>query len=194
MNKIYDHYYSSSDAIIYLRNPLTDMTVHLDKIVGISYSHSISSVPIYSLGNIEPIFFTRGNSLVQGYLDFAFKSDKYLKTALNYCLKEASGNEREKLLKKAADRKATLTQEEALLLRSYKSSSSLNLETSSLSEIKTLFDLEIELNNENSTMPGEGKQSIKLTGIKFTSESMIVHSSESNALVHRYSFIGKNKY
>ena len=63
---MYDQYFTGSDVNIYLRYPNTDKQVHIDKAIGIGYNHSMSSVPIYVLGNVDPAFFSRGNSLLKG--------------------------------------------------------------------------------------------------------------------------------
>ena len=56
--KIYDLYYSASDVNIYLYYPVTDLSVHLDKAMGVSFTHNMSSAPVYTLGNVEPTFFS----------------------------------------------------------------------------------------------------------------------------------------
>ena len=95
---IYDHYYSGSDVNIYLRYVPSGRMVHLDKALGIGFNHSMSTIPIYTLGNVNPSFFSRGNSLIQGSMDLVFKSDKYLQTVINHLINEkALEKERDKL-------------------------------------------------------------------------------------------------
>ena len=55
-----------------------------------------------------------------------------------------------------------------------------------------LFEIQISFDNSNSTTEGKSR-TINLEGIKFTGEMMSIHSSEENAIVDRYTFLGKNK-
>ena len=56
---MYDNYYTGSDVNVYLYYPLTDKRVHVDKAMGIGYNHSISTAPVYILGNGDPAFYKR---------------------------------------------------------------------------------------------------------------------------------------
>lgn len=83
--KTYQHYYTSNDVNVYLESTInTSKVVHLDQLVSIAYTHNVSTVPLYGLGKLEPIFFSRGNSLIQGQLDIAFTNTSYIKTGLDY--------------------------------------------------------------------------------------------------------------
>mgnify|MGYP001602673283 CR=1 FL=1 len=90
---IYDHYYSGSDVNIYLRYVPSGRMVHLDKAIGIGFNHSMSTIPIYTLGNVNPSFFSRGNSLLQGSLDIVFKSDQYLQKTINHLINQKELND-----------------------------------------------------------------------------------------------------
>lgn len=193
-NKIYDHYYSSSDAIIYLKYPPTNKTLILDKAVGVGYTHNMSAIPVYGLGNVEPLWFSRGNSLVQGSLDLAFKSDNYITAALNFLMdQDGQQAQLERLREKAKKNGNSLTREEASQLVSLSASGPQSLGANSLSLVLSLFDIIIEFNNENATMAGTGTQTIKLEGVRFLGESLMSHSSDENSTVHRYTFLAKNK-
>lgn len=191
---LYDHYYSSSDVIISLSFPPSNKTVILDKALGLGFSQSMTSMPIYTLGKVEPTFFSRGNTLIQGNLDLAFKSSNYMKAAMNY-ISDATGTQEElrKLRVKMSNNEEPVTKEEVIKYSLLESSSSTSLESTSISEILNLFDIIIDFNNENATMAGTGSHKIVLEGVKFIGEAMSIHSADQNALVDRYTFMAKNK-
>lgn len=187
---MYDQYYTGSDVNIYLYYPLTDRRVHIDKALGLGYNHSMSSSPVYVLGSVDPAFFTRGNSLLQGNMDLAFKSVKYLKTGISYLLNKSGLNsEKEELIAKVSNQKAT--KEEVKRLGSLQTQVITDMTSISISQIFHLFEIIIEFNNTNSNTDGE-TSSVVLEGVKFTSESMNIYSTEESALVDRYTFLAKN--
>ena len=192
--KIYDLYYSASDVNIYLYYPITDKKVHLDKAMGVSYTHNISSAPVYTLGDVNPTFFSRGNSLIQGNLDLAFKSTVYLQKTINYLLDSAGREAQKKALEaKAQSQNARgLTEEEVKQLYILQTSAVPKMTDNSISDIFGLFEIHIEYDNTNATQDGTYHM-IKLEGIKFIGEAMSIHSSQEAALVDRYMFLGKNK-
>lgn len=187
---MYDQYYTGSDVNVYLYYPLTDRRVHIDKALGIGYSHSMSSAPVYVLGNVDPAFFTRGNSLIQGNLDLAFKSIKYLKTGINYLLNKTNLNSEKAELQLKVKNK-TATKQDVHRLSKLQNETITDMTTISISQIFHLFEIIIEFNNTNSNSTGE-TSSIVLEGIKFISEGMNIYSTEESALVDRISFLGKN--
>lgn len=190
---MYDHYYTGSDVNIYLRYPGTDRQVHIDKAVGVGYNHSMSSVPIYILGNVDPAFFSRGNSLVQGNLDLAFKSVKYLQSGVRHILNKSDlVSERDRLRKKAEAKNSKITDQEIMRLNQLQSMAITDMSTISISQIFELFEIIIEYDNTNSNDKGTGRSGIVLEGLKFTSEGMSVRSTEESALVDRYTFLAKN--
>ena len=186
----YDHYFTSVDANVYLEYTPTNLRVHLDKCIGIGYNHSMSSLPVYTLGNVEPTFFTRGNSLVQGNLDLAFKSTKYLQTGLKHLLKISSYKaERDTLLEKATA--GTATADEMIKLSDLQRITVNDIESISLASIRSLFNIIIEFNNENSSMDGTSS-TLTLKDVIFTSFGGAVQSAQENILIDRYSFMAKN--
>lgn len=184
---IYDHYFTGSDVNIFLHFPPTGKTVNIDKAIAIAYTHSISSVPIYTLGSLEPLYFTRGNSVVQGQLDLAFKSTEYIKTAINY-LVSTSVAPKSKSKKKPSEMTTEELREEQ---RAVSTDSDLVMDTKSLIEQPSLFNLIIMYNNSNSNMEGS-QDSITIAGIKFTGQSQAVNSQDDTSLVDRYTFLAKN--
>lgn len=192
--KIYDLYYSASDVNIYLYYPVTDKSVHLDKAMGVSFTHNMSSAPVYTLGNVEPTFFSRGNSLIQGNLDLAFKSTVYLQKTINHLLNIAGRDTKIKALNAKAVSGANkgLTESEVRELYNLQTSSVPSMTANSISDIFGLFEIHIEFDNTNATQDGNYHK-IKLEGIKFIGQMMSVHSGQEAALVDRYTFLGKNK-
>ena len=187
---MYDNYYTGSDVNVYLYYPLTDKRVHVDKAMGIGYNHSISTAPVYILGNGDPAFFTRGNSLVQGNLDLAHKSIKYLKTGISYLLSKADLND-EKVDLYIKVRDNTASKEEVLRYGSLQNELITDMSTISISEIFHEFELIIEFNNTNSNKTGV-TESVVLEGLKFNSSSTNVYSTEESVLVDRLTFMAKN--
>ena len=187
---MYDNYYTGSDVNVYLYYPLTDKRVHIDKAMGIGYNHSISTAPVDILGNGDPAFFTRGNSLVQGNLDLAHKSIKYLKTGISYLLSKADLNdEKADLYIKVRDNSAS--KEEVLRYGQLQNELITDMTTISISEIFHEFELIIEFNNTNSNKTGV-TESVVLEGLKFNSSSTNVYSTEESVLVDRLTFMAKN--
>lgn len=192
--KVYDLYYSASDVNIYLYYPVTDKSVHLDKAMGVSFTHNMSSAPVYTLGNVEPTFFSRGNSLIQGNLDLAFKSTVYLQKTINHLLNATGKDARIKALnvKATSGSGKGLTENEVKELYNLQTSSVPSMTANSISDIFGLFEIHIEFDNTNATQDGNYHK-IKLEGIKFIGQMMSVHSGQEAALVDRYTFLGKNK-
>ena len=189
---IYDHYYSGSDVNIYLRYVPSGRMVHLDKALGIGFNHSMSTIPIYTLGNVNPSFFSRGNSLIQGSMDLVFKSDKYLQTVINHLINEKALEKERDKLEAMLSQNGTLDSEDIKRLALLQNTAPMTMKTTSISDIMNLFEIQINFDNSNSTVEGKSRI-ITLEGIKFTGEMMNIHSSEENALVDRYTFLGKNK-
>lgn len=191
-SNLYDHYFTASDVNIYLRYPLTDRRVLVDKALGIGFNHSMSSAPVYVLGISDPAFFTRGNSLIQGNLDLAFKSTTYLQKGIRYLLNQDGLASEKKALMAKASTKAKLTPEEVRRLATLQISGITSMETTSISQIFSLFEIIIEFNNTNATTDGE-QSTLTIEGVKFTSQGMSVYSTEESSLVDRYTFLAKNK-
>lgn len=187
---LYDHYYTASDVNVTLYYPITDKRIMLDKAVGIGYSHSMSSMPIYKLGSVDPVFFSRGNSLIQGSLDIVYKSNEYMKTAISYLLDYEGSKDREaQLIDKVM--KKTASKEESYELSLLQNNVVTDMTVASISNILSIFDIYIDFNNTNATTDGE-KSRIHIYGVKFVNQSMNINSTDEGSLMDRYSFIAKN--
>jgi len=212
----YDHYYTSVDVTVDLIYPATGKRVNIDKAVAIAFTHNISSVPIYTLGTLVPYFYSKGNSLVQGQLDIAFKNTEYMRKALDYLV---SSNTNYKIsyqgsLNRPTERdpkhtevisyvgdyasdKLTLQElnkmsnEEYMKLQESISLQGVSMAEKSLINVPGLLNILITYNNTNSNMGGV-HSSILLEGVKFVSQSSAVNSQDDSALVDRFSFMARN--
>ena len=63
--QMYNKYYSASDFIIKIKTENSE-AIWLDKASGVAVSESLSSNPIYTLGDSRVNFFSRGNLIVTG--------------------------------------------------------------------------------------------------------------------------------
>ena len=210
---VYDHYFTSVDVTIDISYPTTNKRVNIDKAVAIAYTHNVSSIPVYTLGSSVPFFYSKGNSLVQGQLDLAFKSTDYLRTALNYLVDSETNvmlnyrglvanpskydplktkistlvDNDEELLRELAE----LNNEEYGELQNTLKIQNITIPEKSLLNVQGLFNIIITYDNGNSNMPGS-QSIITLEGVKFTSQSSAINSQDDTALVDRFSFMARN--
>lgn len=213
---MYDHYFTAVDVTVDLVYPSTGNRVNIDKAVAIAYTHNVSSVPIYTLGTLVPYFFSKGNSLVQGQLDIAFKSTDYMRTAINYLV---SANTNYKVTYQGSLNRPTEDDPDKTKIVSYVgdySSDKLVLEElnamsteeyadltqkmdlqgvamkeKSLITVPGLLNIVITYNNANSNMSGS-HSTITIEGVKFVSQSSGISSHDDTALVDRFSFMARN--
>lgn len=204
---LYDQYYTSADVNVYLHNPVTDLRVHIDTIVGIGFRHSISAVPVYEIGNMNPAFFSRGNSLVTGSLDLAFKSSKYLTNILKYL--ESAGAVTNQITTFAAESNALeslVTPDGYKTVGSIKATGSVEFQTPatiqkevkveatpviSIGSFANLINIEIIFDNSNSNYDGR-RSMITIYGVRLTEFTTGAASQAEGAISDRYGFIGKN--
>lgn len=212
VTSIYDHYYTSSDVTVDLHCPATDKRINIDTAVAIAYTHNISTVPVYTLGNLEPYFFSKGNSLVQGQLDLAFKSTEYMRIVINELVSSTTNlaivnngirvDDKGKttasasLINKRSNKVITeelnkLTTEELSNLENTMNVQGQSLSEKSLVNVPFLLNIIITFNNSNSNMAGL-QSSITLTGVKFSAQSIALSSNDDTALVERFGFMGRN--
>ncbi len=213
---LYDHYYTSVDVTVDLIYPATNKRVNIDKAVAIAFTHNISSVPIYTLGTLIPYFYSKGNSLVQGQLDIAFKNTEYMRKAIDYLVsadtdyridyqgainkpteKDPKRTEIVSYVGDYASDKLTLKE-----LNNMSNETYMNLQSSiklqgvtmlekSLMGVPGLLNILITYNNTNSNMGGT-HSTILLEGVKFVSQSSAINSQDDTALVDRFSFMARN--
>lgn len=205
---IYDHYFTAADVTVDMRIKDTDKRVNIDKAVAIAFTHNISSVPIYTLGKLEPFFFSRGNSIVQGQLDIAFKNTQYMITALNYLMGATDEPKVSKVVATKTNNGSNdinIVKEDGSLVNLNNASNDdfrdlvesqtvtglYKLEDVSLINMPFLVDIIITFNNTNSNMSGV-QSTITLKGVKFIGQSVAVNSLDDSALVDRFSFYAKN--
>lgn len=188
---MYQNFYSSSDAQIYLTNRDHTKQIKLDTALGIGYNLTQTSHPIFSLGNRKVQFFSHGNTVANGFLTLAFTDEEALKYAIDYIASENSkGSYTSARLGHAlsnADFKTSAT--------SLKNASSFNVTGNkrliSIGAIQPLFHLKIYLNNETAVR-GSDTKVICLTDVKFVGEGIQVNSAQDTSLSVVYSFYFKD--
>lgn len=185
---MYQTYYTSSDAQIYLSSTDHTRTIKLDTAVSVAYSLSQSSVPIYSLGYRKPQFFSQGNTLGQGILTLAFTDEEALKYAISYIALADEGVQQyssTRLGKKSSN---------ANFINA-SNASSFSVEESkrliSIGAIQPLFNIKLYLNNE-SAIRGSDTKVICITGVKIINESMNLSSNTDGVLHMNYTFYFKD--
>lgn len=212
VNNIYQHYYTASDVTVDLYSPATDKRVNIDQLVSIAYTHNISTAPIYTLGTLEPYFFSKGNSLVQGQMDIAFTDTEYMRYAINYLIQprdsvqvsEASlvdGKDGElhsyKTVGTSKDNfykfkeVSEMSDDELREMQSLQRMAGNKLEEKSLINVPGVLDIIITMDNTNSSMDGINS-TITLKGTKFNAQSMAVSSQDETVLLERFMFMAKN--
>lgn len=191
---MYQHYYTSADVTVDLYCPSTSKRVNLDTAIGIAYNENVSSVPVYTLGNSIPAFYSKGNSLVQGQIDLVFTGTDYLVTVLEELL-NVTFNEKITTVSKSTKQEGTnpldlnlMTDEELL---TYKESMKVVPLASPRSLVDLLIPLEVivTFNNTNATMDGN-TTTTRIEHVKFYSKAKGVSSQDDVNLVTRLSFLG----
>ena len=79
--QMYNKYYSASDFIIKIKTENSE-AIWLDKASGVAVSESLSSNPIYTLGDSRVNFFSRGNLIVTGFISVNTISADYISRVL----------------------------------------------------------------------------------------------------------------
>lgn len=82
MTETYQRFYSASDTQVVISNLDDTKMLTLDLATGVGFKESADVIPVYSLNNITPSFFVKGNSIVNGFIALAFKYEKYLKKSI----------------------------------------------------------------------------------------------------------------
>lgn len=77
INRTYNKYYSASDFTISLKGKSGE-SIWLDKASGVAVNESLSSNPIYTLGDSRVNFFSRGNLVVTGFISINMVSADYM--------------------------------------------------------------------------------------------------------------------
>lgn len=185
---MYQNYYTSSDVHVYLSSLDHTRIIKLDTTVGIGYSLSQSSIPIYSLGYRKPQFFSQGNTLGQGSLTIAFTDEEALKYAISYITtgeEEATAYFSKKLGKK--------TNNVDFIAASNASAFNVTGDKKliSIGAIQPIFNIKLFINNET-VVRGSDTKVISLTGVKIVNENLQVSSQQDSTLLLNYTFYFKD--
>ena len=196
MSKLYDQYYTSADCTTYLvyNHPVTGRKeVFLDLAIGIGFRHSMSVIPIYGLGMTDPAFFSRGNSIVSGQLDVAFKDHKYLSVVMNHLLDLSRIDKRREELTSIVSEPNTqafknLKEADWALLSSTKTRQNTN---NSITSFLELVDIVIKFDNTSALVTNANIKEITLTDVRFTEEVIGVTNADM-VVMDSYKFLAKN--
>lgn len=186
----YEYYFTSSNAQIFITNPITNKIMHLDKAIGIGYSGDVSSVPIYTIGSVAPAFFSKGNFLGQGMLVLPFYDERYLKTSLQYVFDELPGKSATAIPTVATLDPSRMT-DETFKTNMFAITTGDKDGVTNIASILTEFDITIVLDNstpfKNSTSKG-----ITLRGVKLISDTMEINSQQDGIVQLAYKFYFKD--
>ena len=179
---LYTKYYSSSDFKIYIGDIL------LDYAASVAFSESLSSVPVYTIGNSRYSFLSRGNLLVSGYISINKAGKDYLaRTLANFrdnkvSFKSLSPYEQMQL---TADELNAYKEKEARYMASEVSAKSV-LDLSDLDP----FTLNLVYNNSDVISRGV-QQQISIIECRVIGFEHNVDIGSDGQLIDGYKFIGK---
>lgn len=203
---MYQHYYTAADVTIAFESKRSGTRLVVDQAVAIAYTHNVSTVPVYTLGDYNPSFFSQGNSLVQGQLDLAFSSTEYLVTGLRALIANGGSdyvihhpidkeNYQTSVSLKGTQGQArelrNLSKEEFALIVNDIEVDTMRIDSKSIIDIPDLFDIIITYDNTNSNMNGIQSTTV-IKDVKLNSQSTAINSVDDTSLVDRISFLAKN--
>lgn len=203
---MYQHYYTAADVTIAFESKRSGTRLVVDQAVAIAYTHNVSTVPVYTLGDYNPSFFSQGNSLVQGQLDLAFSSTEYLVTGLRALIANGGSdyvihhpidreNHQTSVSLKGTQGQArelrNLSKEEFALIVNDIEVDTMRIDSKSIIDIPDLFDIIITFDNTNSNMDGIQSTTV-IKDVKLNSQSTAINSVDDTSLVDRISFLAKN--
>lgn len=195
----YDNYYSGSDAFVYLESKNNDSQVYLDKLYGIGYRDSISSMPIYGLGDSEFAFISKGNVILSFSLDVNVIHENYLTQAVHYAfgnikaeaaksnpIKDISFSDLSKRgvqqLQKNAD---ILVGETGKILTSKR------IHTALLHELPRYFTTRVVFNNSQPLHVDERSSGFLIIDCVVISKESETYIDKDGQMIQRYNFVGK---
>jgi hypothetical protein len=178
---------------VYLANKDNSKLILLDMLTGIGFSHTVSTIPVYGLGNQEPEFFSMGNSLVTGTLELTFKHNSYLQKAIDYIVGNSELSVKIDRIAKAVrtDPKKVSNEDMAFYNKYYASMNRKRREGASLSEYPDLTNLVIRYNNSN-TFKSSSDMYTTIVGVRFNTLTQGVSSQAENLVTDQIRFIAKN--
>jgi len=195
----YDNYYSGSDAFIYFESKNNDNQVYMDKLYGFGYRDSISSMPIYGLGNSEFAFVSRGNVILSFSIDVNVIHENYLTQAIHY----AVGNITKVDAKKTdltnfsfADlNRRSLSQlaKEELIVSEYTNDilKSKKIYTPLLHKLPRYFTTRVIFNNSKHLHVDEKSSGFLIVDCVVISKESETYIDKDGQMIQRYNFVGK---
>lgn len=195
----YDNYYSGSDAFVYFESKNNDNQVYLDKLYGIGYRDSISSMPIYGLGDSEFAFISKGNVILSFSLDVNVIHENYLTQAIHF----AAGNIRKEaaqpidLTSVSFDDLSTrsigqLRRIEAIAVNNNgKILESKRIHTALLHELPRYFTTRVIFNNSQPLHVDEKSSGFLIIDCVVISKESETYIDKDGQMIQRYNFVGK---
>lgn len=195
----YDNYYSGSDAFVYLESKNNDSQVYLDKLYGIGYRDSISSMPIYGLGDSEFAFISKGNVILSFSLDVNVIHENYLTQAVHY----AFGNIKAEAAKSNPiqdisfsdlnKRSIQQLQKNADILvgETGKILTSKRIHTALLHELPRYFTTRVVFNNSQPLHVDERSSGFLIIDCVVISKESETYIDKDGQMIQRYNFVGK---
>lgn len=195
----YDNYYSGSDAFIYFESKNNDNQVYMDKLYGFGYRDSISSMPIYGLGNSEFAFVSRGNVILSFSIDVNVIHENYLTQAIHY----SAGNITKvnaqptdfKDFSFADLNRRSLSQlsQEALIDSEYTGAllQSKKIHTPLLHKLPRGFTTRVIFNNSKHLHVDERSSGFLIIDCVVISKESETYIDKDGQMIQRYNFVGK---
>lgn len=184
---LYNKYYSASDFKIRISLESSE-GIWLDKASGVAVSESLSSSPIYTLGNSMVDFFSKGNQVVTGVLSVNTVSADYISKVLGVL------NGRVKAFKYLTTKEQLALSVEQL--KEYKKQREAH-ENQSIEVLSTLgfsdyplFDIELEYNNSDA-IQRVTSFSREIKGCRIIGFEQAIDIGNDGQLVDGYRFIAK---
>ena len=195
----YDNYYSGSDAFVYLESKNNDSQVYLDKLYGIGYRDSISSMPIYGLGDSEFAFISKGNVILSFSLDVNVIHENYLTQAVHYAfgnIKAAAAkpyNRNDFSFSDLNKRSVAQLQQNASIItdETGKILTPKRIHTALLHELPRYFTTRVVFNNSQPLHVDEKSSGFLIIDCVMISKESETYIDKDGQMIQRYNFVGK---
>ena len=195
----YDNYYSGSDAFVYFESKNNDNQVYLDKLYGIGYRDSISSMPIYGLGDSEFAFISKGNVILSFSLDVNVIHENYLTQAIHYAFGNITSegakpyDKNDFSFAELNTRSIAQLQKNASIItdETGKILTSKRIHTALLHELPRYFTTRVVFNNSQPLHIDEKSSGFLIIDCVVISKESETYIDKDGQMIQRYNFVGK---
>lgn len=203
---MYNQYYTAADCSVYLSK--NNNNILIDRMNGIMIVESLSSAPIYGLGSSLFGFTSRGNYVVNGFIDLNFTHSAYLTKAIASLEDKIDikgiANTSAKILKDPTSlismsvAEIQQLKENKELDKSIKYSiGSNNFNRASASEnglayLKSGFNIQLLFNNSSELRQDNMSSVIEVVNCRIIGSEISSSVNDESQLVRRYRFIGQS--